>query len=465
MRSERADSYGRVTAVRGTVVDIAFTEGDRPTIGDAVTCRLGEDRSLTAIVQAHLADDGVRAVAVASTRGLRLGDEVRHRGAPLSIPVGDALLGRVIDLEGRPLDGGPIFPAEVPRKPIQHLGPPAERRRQSRELYSTGIKVIDLFCPLTRGARAGVFGGAGVGKTLILTEFIHNAVESMRGVAVFLGIGERSREGLELWNEMRRRHVLGRTSLVFGQMKDPPGARYFTGAAGLTLAEHFRDVEGRDVLLVIDNLYRHVQAGMELSSLLGRMPSRGGYQPTLAADLAMIEERITATVSADMVALQAVYVPADDYSDPAVAQTFWHLDASIVLSRTVAAEGYYPAVEPLASSSKALDVAVVGERHYETVQEARRVLGRYEELRDVIALLGIDELSLEDRTIVSRARRVRNFLTQPFYVAEPFTGIPGKRVLREDAVEGVRIILDGGCDDWNEQALLNIGALHEEPHG
>ncbi|HVJ94200.1 MAG TPA: F0F1 ATP synthase subunit beta [Labilithrix sp.] len=349
--------------------------------------------------------------------------------------------------------------------PIQRSGPRAGRRSQSRELYPTGIKVIDLFCPLTRGSRAGVFGGAGVGKTLILTEFIHNAIESMRGVAVFLGIGERSREGLELWNEMRRRGVLSRTSLVFGQMKDPPGARYFTGSAGLTLAEYFRDVERRDVLLVIDNLYRHVQAGMELSSLLGRMPSRGGYQPTLAADLAMLEERITATVSADMVALQAVYVPADDYSDPAVAQTFWHLDASIVLSRAVAAEGYYPAVDPLASSSKALDVAVVGAHHYEAVQEARRVLGRYEELRDVIALLGIEELSLEDRTIASRARRLRNFLTQAFFVAEPFTGVPGKRVSREEAVDGARMILDGHCDGWNEEVLLNIGAIDEVGRG
>ena len=465
MRLDEGEKRGRVVAVRGTVVDVAFEQGRLPAIGEAVSCRLDETRAVTAVVHAHLADGSARTVAVASTRGLRRGSEVRAAGAPLTIPVGESLLGRVIDLEGRPLDGGLPLRKDAARLPIQRSGPGAAQRRHSFELYATGIKVIDLFCPLTRGARAGVFGGAGVGKTLVLTEFIHNAVESMRGVAVFLGIGERSREGLELWNEMRRRRVLDRTTLVFGQMKDAPGARYFTGAAGLTIAEYFRDAEGRDVLLVVDNLYRHVQAGMELSSLLGRMPSRGGYQPTLAADLAAIEERITATVTADMVALQAIYVPADDYSDPAVAQTFWHLVAGVVLSRTIAAEGYYPAVDPLASSSKALDAAIVGSRHYDTVQEARRVLGRYEELRDVIALLGIEELSPEDRKVVGRARRIRNFLTQAFFVAEPFTGLPGTRVSREKAVEGATMILDGHCDGWGEEELLNIGAIDEVVHG
>jgi len=454
---------GRVVAVRGTVVDVAF-DGRPPAPGNAIRCAIGTGHDeVTAVVHSHLDDWTVRAIAIGSTRGLRRGQDARSLDGPLRIPVGPELLGRVIDLEGRPLDGGAPLD-QLARVPILQSTPDATRRRPAGDVYPTGIKVIDLFCPMTHGSRAAVFGGAGVGKTVVLTEFIHNAVSSLQGVAVFIGIGERSREGLELWGEMKRRGVLDRTALVFGQMKETPGARYFTGPAGLTVAEYFRDAEHKDVLLVMDNLYRHVQAGMEVSGLLGRMPSRAGYQPTLGQDLASIEERITATTRGDMIALQAIYVPADDYSDPAVTQAFWHLDGALVLSRDIAAEGCYPAVDPLASSSKALDPAVVGTRHYDVVQEARRVLGRYEELRDIISMLGIEELSPADKQAVGRARRLRNFLTQPFFVAETFTGVPGRRVSTADAVEGAAAILDGRCDGVAEDVLFNIGALDEVLH-
>jgi F-type H+-transporting ATPase subunit beta len=321
--------------------------------------------------------------------------------------------------------------------------------------------VVDFFCPIVHGGRAAVFGGAGVGKTIVLTEFIHNAVESLEGVAVFAGIGERSREGLELWNELRQRGVMDRSVLVFGQMKEPPGARFLIGFAALAVAEYFRDQAGRDVLFVVDNVYRHVQAGMEVSGLLGRMPSRVGYQPTLAADLAELEERITATRRGDMISLQAIYVPADDYSDPAITHAFWHLDSALVLSRDIAAEGLYPAIDPLASWSKALDVEIIGRRHDEVLQEARGVLGRYQELRDIISMLGMEELSMEDRRIVGRARRLRSYFTQPFHVTESFTGYPGRRVPIDTTVSDVAAILDGRCDGRGERELFMIGKLDE----
>jgi F-type H+-transporting ATPase subunit beta len=328
-------------------------------------------------------------------------------------------------------------------------------------VYPTGIKVIDLFCPFTHGGRVAVFGGAGVGKTVVLTEFIHNAVANLEGLAVFAGIGERSREGLELWQELQDRGFMDRTTMVFGQMKEPPGARFLVGPAALSIAEYFRDVEGKNVLFLVDNVYRHVQAGMEVSGLLGRMPSRVGYQPTLAADIAALEERITATTHGDMVSVQAIYVPADDYSDPAITHAFWHMDSSLVLSRDVAAEGLYPAVDPLASSSKALDASIVGQRHYDVAQESRRVLGRYEELKDLISMLGIDELSSDDRKLVARARRLRNFLTQPFFVAEAFTTLQGRSVPTDATVDGVEAILDGRCDHIDEEKFLMIGSLDE----
>lgn len=450
---------GRVTAVRGTVLDVQFEDG-LPPLDAALICQLDHERTITAVVHSHLGGSTVRAIAVDSTRGLNRGAPVETDSLPLSIPVGPELVGRVFDLRGLPLDEGE--PLKTDRSlPLRRKPPPPSARRGLGELYPTGIKVIDLFCPFTHGGRVAVFGGAGVGKTVVLTEFIHNAVATFHGVAVFAGIGERSREGRELWEELRERGFMDRTVMVFGQMKEPPGARFMTGLAALSVTEYFRDIEGQHVLLLVDNLYRHVQAGMEVSGLLGRLPSRVGYQPTLAADIASLEERITSTQHGDMVSVQAVYVPADDYSDPAITHAFWHMDSALVLSRDIAAEGIYPAVDPLASSSKALDPAVVGQRHYDVAQEARRVLGRYEELRDLISMLGIDELSVEDHQLVGRARRLRNFLTQPFFVAETFTGTPGKSVTPEASVAGVSSILAGECDSLPENALFMIGGLEE----
>ncbi len=450
------DYAGTVVAVRGTVVDIEFA-GRVPPLESELQCQLDE-AWIPCVVHSHLDPSTVRAIAVESTRGLRNGATVISEGLPISVRVGAELLGRVVDLRGRAIDGGPNLD-EGRRVPIHRPPPGPSMRRASGELYPTGIKVIDLFCPFVYGGRAAVFGGAGVGKTIVLTEFIHNAIEQLQGVTVFAGIGERSREGLELWEELQRRGVMDKTAMIFGQMKEPPGARFLVGMAALTIAEFFRDELRKDVLFVVDNLYRHVQAGMEVSGLLGRMPSRVGYQPTLAADIASVEERITATRNGGMVSVQAIYVPADDYSDPAITHAFWHMDSSLVLSRNVAAEGLYPAVDPLESSSKALDPAIVGNQHYEVAQEARRVLGRHEELKDIIAMLGIDELSDEDKTVVRRARRLRNFLTQPFFVTESFTGIPGELVSMEETVASVEAILAGKCDRVEEDRLFMIGAL------
>jgi F-type H+/Na+-transporting ATPase subunit beta len=448
---------GRVVAIRSTVIDARF-ESAPPPLGAALYCRLSPYEEVVAEVHSHLDESTVRAVSIDSTRRLRRGAPVESDGRPLSVPVGSALLGRVVDLRGRPLDGGPAITG-APTWPIHRSPLPVSLRRGSGELYPTGIKVIDLFCPFTHGSRAAIFGGAGVGKTVILTEFIRNAVTRHEGVAVFAGIGERSREGLELWEEIVQRGTMDRTVMVLGQMKEPPGTRYRVGPAALSVAEYFRDEQGKDVLFVVDNIYRHVQAGMEVSGLLGRLPSRVGYQPSLAGDIASLEERITATHSGDMISVQAVYVPADDYSDPAITQTFWHIDSALVLSRDVAAEGLYPAVDPLASSSKALDPAVVGRRHYVTAQHARQALARYEELRDIIAMLGIEELSADDRTLVGRVHRLRNFLTQPFFTAEAKTDMPGKSVSPEETIAGVTAILEGRCDTVPEEALFMIGAL------
>lgn len=453
------DASGHVVAVRGTVLEVEMA-GVVPPVGTSLACRLSGETSVTSVIQAHIGSARVRAIALSSTRGLKRGAPVSTTGQPLTVPVGRSLLGRVVDLFGSPLDGGPPI-ASGTRLPVRRPPPPPGDRRPWSDVYETGIKVVDLFCPFLRGGRAAVFGGAGVGKTIVLTEFIHNAVAEFEGVAVFAGVGERSREGLELWNEMKRRGVLERTALIFGQMKETPGARFMVGEAALSIAEYFRDDLELDVMLVVDNLYRHVQAGMEVSGLLGRLPSRVGYQPTLAADLAAIEERITATHRGGMTAVQAFYVPADDYGDPAVTHAFWHIDSALVLSRDVAAEGYYPAVDPLTSSSKALDPVVVGERHYEVAEEARRLLARFEELRDIISMLGIDELSPEDRTLVGRARRLRNFLTQPFFVTEGVTGIPGRRVPIADTVEGVAAIVEGRCDALVEDSLFMKGSLSE----
>jgi len=457
----RAEAEHRLVEVadrrRGTVVEATF-DGALPAIGTGIVCHAITGPSVAAEVYGHRDPDTVQAIAIESTRGLRRGDAVDTDGLPLSVPVGDALLGRVIDVHGRLLDGRPA-PDCAMHRAIRLPPPPASMRRTVGSTYATGIKAVDLFAPVSHGGRAAVFGGASVGKTIVLTEFIHNAVENLAGVAVFAGIGERSREGLELWDELARRGVLDRTILVFGQMKEPPGARFLVGPAALTVAEYFRDTAGRDVLFVVDNVYRHVQAGMEVSGLLGRLPSRVGYQPTLAADLAALEERITASRRGDMVSLQAMYVPADDYADPAITHAFWHLDSALVLSRDVAAEGFYPALDPLASWSKALDPALVGDAHYAAVQEARHVLVRWQELRDIISMLGMEELSAEDRVLVGRARRLRSYLTQPFFVTEAFSGRPGRRVAVEQAVADVGAILEGRCDAVPEERLFMIGSL------
>jgi len=456
---DAAQLSGCVVSIRGTVIEARF-EGILPGIGAGIVCETSHGGTVTGEVYGHVDPRTARVIAIESTRGLRRGDRVVSDGRLLEIPVGPELLGRVIDLHGKPLDGGPALDG-LRHWAIRREPPPPSARRANGTLYATGIKVVDLFCPVLHGGRAAVFGGAGVGKTVVLSEFIHNAVEGLAGVAVFAGIGERSREGLELWEELRRRDVMDRSVLVFGQMKEPPGARFLVGLAALTVAEYFRDARGSDVLFVVDNVYRHVQAGMEVSGLLGRMPSRVGYQPTLAADLAELEERITATRRGDMISLQAIYVPADDYSDTAITHAFWHLDGALVLSRDIAAEGLYPAIDPLASWSKAQDPDVVGRRHDRVVQEARGVLGRYQELRDIISMLGMEELSAEDRRLVGRARRLRSYLTQPFFVTEAFTGRAGRRVPVEEAVEDVEAILDGRCDALEERDLFMIGALSD----
>ncbi len=450
---------GRVIAVRGTVIDVQF-DGGVPPLDSALECHLNHEGRITAVVHAHLGNAVVRAIAIDSTRGLDRGALVETDGQPLHVPVGKELIGRVIDLRGRPLDGLPVLTTSQ-SLPLRRPPPPPSSRRGLGEIYPTGMKVVDLFCPFTHGSRVAVFGGAGVGKTVVLSEFIHNAVATLKGIAVFAGIGERSREGRELWQELQERGFMDRTVMVFGQMKEPPGARSMVGLAALSVAEYFRDVEGKDVLLLVDNVYRHIQAGMEVSGLLGRLPSRVGYQPTLAADIASLEERVTATDRGDMISVQAMYVPADDYSDPAITHAFWHMDSALVLSRDIAAEGIYPAVDPMASSSKALDPSIVGQQHYDVAQQARRLLGRYEELRDLISMLGIDELSAEDRKLVGRAKKLRNFMTQPFFVAEHFTGMPGRHVSPRETVDGVAAILEGRCDDIPEQKLYMIGALDE----
>jgi F-type H+-transporting ATPase subunit beta len=457
MSDEARVRNGSLSSIRSTVVEVDF-EGPLPPIGAAIVCRPTAERAVLGEITAHAGPTRVRAILTGSARGLRRGDPVESDGLPLRVPVGEALLGRVIDLHGRVLDGGAPLSAKTV-SPLRRPPPSAVARRGTGEIYETGIKVVDFFCPIVHGGRAGVFGGAGVGKTVVLTEFVHNAVEKLQGVAVFAGIGERSREGLELWEELRARNVLERSALVFGQMQEAPGARFLVGRAALSVAEYFRDVEHRDVLFVVDNVYRHVQAGMEVSGLLGRMPSRVGYQPTLAADLADLEERICATEGGDMISLQAIYVPADDYSDPAITHAFWHLDSALVLSRDIAAEGLYPAIDPLASWSKALEPERIGARHDAALQEARRVLGRYGELRDIISMLGMEELSLEDRRIVGWARRLRSYMTQPFFVTESFTGRAGARVPIETTVADVAAILDGRLDSRREDELFMIGSL------
>jgi len=450
---------GHVLAVRSSVIDVKFTEGALPALETAIEILWDGPHRLTAEVQQHLDTTTVRAVALHATTGLRRGTPVHATHAAIGVPVGDAVLGRLVDVVGEPTDHGPPFAADVPRWPTHRAAPALDAQQDARSLFLTGIKVIDLVAPLVRGGKAAMFGGAGVGKTVLIMELIRQTVEAYAGISVFAGIGERSREGHELLEELRGSGVLARTALVFGQMNEPPGARWRVGLTALAMAEYFRDHEHRDVLLLMDNVFRFVQAGAEVSGLLGRLPSRVGYQPTLATEIAELEQRIASVQSAAITSLQAVYVPADDFTDPAVAQIFTHLEASIVLSRDMASEGLYPAIDPLASTSVLLDPRIVGHEHYEVAQRVRGALAHYRELQEIIALLGLEELSALDRSLVHRARRLIRFLTQPFAVTSAFTGQPGRSVAIADTLAGCRAILDGEGEDWAESSFYMVGTL------
>jgi F-type H+-transporting ATPase subunit beta len=454
-------STGRVVAVHGSVVEVRFPVGTLPAINDAVTIEWDLGRPLVAEVHQHMNATTVRAVALESTAGLKRGTTARATGAPIRVPVGEGVLGRLLNAVGEPTDRGPPLPRDVEWRPIHAPAPALGRQSAARDMFHTGIKVIDLLAPLVTGGKAAMFGGAGVGKTVLIMELIRTTVERHSGISVFAGIGERSREGHELLLELRQSGVLKRTALLFGQMNEPPGARWRAGPAALAIAEHFRDAAHENVLLLIDNVYRLVQAGGEVSGLLGRLPSRVGYQPTLASEIAELEERIASVGGAAITSIQAVYVPADDFTDPAVAEIFSHLDSSIVLTREMASEGMYPAVDPLASTSNLLDPRIVGDLHYRTAQDVRKAIAHYGELQEIIALLGIEELSAADRTVVKRARRLLRFLTQPFMVTDAFTGKPGRSVELATTLAGCRAILDGAADDWAESSLYMVGDLEE----
>jgi F-type H+/Na+-transporting ATPase subunit beta len=452
---------GLVVRVRGSVVDVEFSDGALPALSEALIIEWAGAYPLLIEVEEHLDPHTVRAVAMQNTAGLSRGCAVRKTGGPISVPVGEKVLGRLINAVGEPIDALGAFASDVPRWPIHRAAPAFSRQEPTREVFQTGIKVIDLLAPLVRGGKAGMFGGAGVGKTVLITELIRTTVEKYSGISVFAGIGERSREGHELLGELRGSGVLSRTALVFGQMNEPPGPRWRVGMTALTVAEYFRDAMGRNVLLLMDNVFRFVQAGAEVSGMLGRLPSRVGYQPTLATEISDLQERITSVAGAAVTAIQAVYVPADDFTDPAVVETFRHLDSSIVLSRDMAAEGLYPAIDPLNSASILLDPRIVGEEHYAVAEEVRRTLARYRELQEIISLLGVEELSAEDRLTVERARRLQRFLTQPFLVTEQFTGIAGKSVPIAETLKGCRAILAGDGDKWAESAFYMVGALED----
>ena len=459
--SADARTLGRVTAVHGSVVDVRFPAGVLPAVDEGIEIERNECRPLIAEVQQHLDPSTVRAVALGNTAGLSRGVKVRATGASISVPVGDAVLGRLLNAVGEPADLGPPFPADTEYRPIHAPAPAIDRLGAGLEIFHTGIKVIDLLAPLVTGGKAAMFGGAGVGKTVLIMELIRTTVERHSGISVFAGIGERSREGHELLLELRQSGVLARTALVFGQMNEPPGARWRAGLTALAIAEHFRDAAHENVLLLIDNVYRLVQAGSEVSGLLGRLPSRVGYQPTLASEIAELEERIASVAGAAITSIQAVYVPADDFTDPAVAEIFSHLNSSIVLSRDMASEGMYPAIDPLASTSTLLDPRLVGETHYRTAQDVRKTIAHYRDLQEIIALLGIEELSATDRQAVKRARHLMRFLTQPFMVTVAFTGKPGRAVELDDTLAGCRAILDGEADHWAESSLYMVGGLDE----
>jgi F-type H+-transporting ATPase subunit beta len=451
---------GKVVQVIGTVVDIEFPPEGLPDIYNAIDIDMGNGKKLVAEVQQHLGNNWVRCLAMDTTDGLRRGAEATDAGQPIRVPVGEACLGRLFNVLGEPIDDLGEVKADE-HWPIHRPAPSLEERETTPQILETGIKVFDLVSPFTKGGKVGAYGGAGTGKTVIIQELIRNIATEHGGYSVFAGVGERSREGNDMWNEMKESGVIDKTALVFGQMNEPPGVRARVGLTGVTMAEYFRDVHGQDVLIFIDNVYRYILANMEVSALLGRMPSAVGYQPTLATDMGILEERITSTKRGSITSFQAIYVPADDYTDPGIVTTFGHLDAVISLDRALVEQGLYPAVDPLASFSRILDPRLVGEEHYNTAREVQAVLQRYKDLQDIIAILGTEELSDEDKQVVARARRIQRFLTQPFFVAEVFTGREGRYVPVKETVRGFREILDGKHDALPEQAFYMVGTIDE----
>ncbi len=450
---------GRVVQVMGPVVDVRFENGKLPSLNNALTMPVGE-RTLTVEVAQHIGDNTARCIAMDSTDGLTRDTAVTDTGYPIRVPVGKETLGRIFNVLGDPVDNEPA-PENAERRDIHRQAPAFDELSTSTEILETGIKVIDLLCPYSKGGKIGLFGGAGVGKTVLIMELINNIAKQHGGLSVFTGVGERTREGNDLYNEMKESGVLSKTSLVYGQMNEPPGARMRVALSGLTMAEYFRDDEGQDVLLFIDNIFRFTQAGSEVSALLGRMPSAVGYQPTLANEMGALQERITSTKKGSITSVQAVYVPADDLTDPAPATTFAHLDATTVLSRAISSQGIYPAVDPLESTSRILSPEILGEEHYAVAREVQRILQRYKELMDIIAIMGMDELSDDDKLLVQRARKIQRFLSQPFDVSEKFTGIPGTYVPLAETIRGFKEIIEGRHDDLPESAFLFVGTIDE----
>jgi len=459
MSNADGQNLGKIVAIRGVVIDAVF-EGELPEIYNALEVSMPNDTKLVAEVQQHLGDNQVRSIAMDATDGLARGLEVVDTGAPISVPVGEATLGRIFNVLGEPIDEGEPVHAEQ-RWEIHRKAPAFEDLSPTAEIFETGIKVIDLLAPYVKGGKIGLFGGAGVGKTVLIQELINNIAQQHGGRSVFAGVGERTREGNDLWLEMTESGVISKTALVYGQMNEPPGARLRVGLTGLTLAEYFRDEQGADVLFFIDNIFRFVQAGSEVSALLGRMPSAVGYQPTLATEMGELQERITSTNKGSITSVQAIYVPADDLTDPAPAASFAHLDATTVLSRDIASKGIYPAVDPLDSSSRILQPGLVSDDHYRTATQVQEVLQRYKDLQDIIAILGMDELSDEDKQTVARARKIELFLSQPFHVAEAFTGTPGIYVQLDTTIRSFQEILDGTHDDVPEQAFYLVGGIDD----
>ena len=453
------NNIGKITQIIGAVIDIKFTEGNLPEINSAINIITNDGGRLVVEVAQHLGDDTVRCIALGPTDGLVRGMDAEATGAPISVPVGEQTLGRMFNVLGEPIDNKPA--PEVEHMPIHRKAPSFVEQATNTEMLETGIKVVDLLCPYQKGGKIGLFGGAGVGKTVLIQELIRNIATEHGGYSVFTGVGERTREGNDLYHEMMDSGVIEKTTMVFGQMNEPPGARMRVGLTGLTMAEYFRDKGGKDVLLFIDNIYRFTQAGSEVSALLGRMPSAVGYQPTLQTEMGALQERITSTKNGSITSVQAVYVPADDLTDPAPATTFAHLDATTVLSRSIVELGIYPAVDPLESTSRILDPRIVGEEHYKVARAVQEILQKYKELQDIIAILGMDELSEEDKMVVSRARKVQRFLSQPFFVAGQFTGLEGRYVPISETIQGFKEIIEGKYDDIPESYFLNCGSIDD----